>query len=166
MYILTEQNSCLHLPIQRCCCRNRWNMGAAASPPCAPGSPSALQLLPLRALGRLRFLCGEGVVVQVSVSRGRAVQFVQSLKKKKQRRCWRAAAAGSACAACSLLWAPAQQCNVQKGEKKKKNRVQEFTDLSDLRGRAAFGCIRPRPTCSVSRGWQGLGFPTCFTCRL
>lgn len=83
MYILTEQNSCLHLPIQRCCCRNRWNMGAAASPPCAPGSPSALQLLPLRALGRLRFLCGEGVVVQVSVSRGRAVQFVQSLKKKK-----------------------------------------------------------------------------------
>lgn len=58
----------------------------------------------------------------------------------------------------------AMQC--PKREKKKKNRVQEFTKLSDLRGRAAFGCIRPRPTCSVSRGWQGLGFPTCFTCRL
>lgn len=85
MYILTEQNSCLHLPIQRRCCRNRSNIGAAASPPCAPGSPCALQLLPLRALGGLRFLCGEGVVVQVSVSRGRAVQFVQSLKKKKSR---------------------------------------------------------------------------------
>lgn len=166
MYILTEQNSCLHLPIQRCCCRNRWNIGAAASPPCALGSPSALQLLPLRALGRLRFLCGEGVVVQVSVSRGRAVQFVQSLKKKKSRGDADGLQQQGQPAQRAVCFGHRLSNAMSKKGKKKKNRVQEFTKLSDLRGRAAFGCIRPRPTCSVSRGWQGLGFPTCFTCRL
>lgn len=62
---------------------------AAASRSCtdeaAPWLTAVSHLLPVRALGRLRFLCGEGVVVQMSVGRCRAVQLVQSLQETQER---------------------------------------------------------------------------------
>lgn len=45
---------------------------------------SVSHLLPVLALGRLRFLCGEGVVVQMSVGRCCAVQLVQSLQETRE----------------------------------------------------------------------------------
>ena len=59
-------------------------MSPAAPPSCIDGNAPGLHLLPLRALGGLRFRCREGVVVQMSVSRCGAVQFVQSLGKKRE----------------------------------------------------------------------------------
>lgn len=50
-----------------------------------PWLTAVSHLLPVRALGRLRFLCGEGVVVQMSVGRCRAVQLVQSLQETQER---------------------------------------------------------------------------------
>ena len=49
---------------------------------CTDGNAPGLHVLPLRTLGGLRFLCGEGVMVQMSVSRCCAVQFVQSLGRE------------------------------------------------------------------------------------
>lgn len=114
MYILTKRKPCWHLPVKHRLverahptalqgtrsalspfCGRRlgwgrgwecWTEGQTAVPrSCIARKVPGLHLLPLRALGGLRFLCGEGVVVQMSVSRCRTVEFVQSLGKERDR---------------------------------------------------------------------------------
>lgn len=135
---------------------------------CIDGNAPGLHLLPLRALGGFCFLCREGVVVQMSVSRCCAVQFVQSLEKEKMvtspaplrarrvrsalsRSCW--SDRFKLVTACGLFCAPTLDCVKCPTGRRIKITSSLISQNVSAMGGASSSFIKSRTTWSMSKGF-------------